>query len=384
MASNLRAKPIEGHVTDSAGNVLRNSQIVIKQTTPSGSFPVDTVNSDDTGYFISKPLPNGAYEIYESGMAISKTIHLTDKSGIQTFKAHADNYNILSLESFTELAAETPSRMMDYKAFLQIEPSDIDVLQYGNTFPIYDIDLTTRPDLGADDDALADELFNLSEYLDLNSNSRITTTRFDVEYFAPLTALSKNYRRVRWSGVPGIRYQADSKIVVPLDYYSIVPGLPRLIAPQASDFGIYNSSNWVEFLDEGSDYHVVLTNRPGYYGDFINAINSSKVGDIVKLYVSYSGTHQGIWYGIISSINNTTDNYEVGIEKLRSSRFESGFTASSSSEEWYVTRMMIYDGMFQGIRDIDENSNERFSVVENIYAQNIGVSELYNYNDRTS
>jgi hypothetical protein len=43
---------------------------------------------------------------------------------------------------------------------------------------------------------------------------------------------------------------------------------------------------------------------------------------------------------------------------------------------------MIYDGMFQGISDISEEANERFSVVENVYSQDSGSGELYNYNNR--
>jgi len=386
MASNLRAKPLEGHVTDSAGNVLSNKQIIIKLTTPSGSFPVDTVNSDDTGYFISKPLPNGWYEIYESGIAVARTIHMTDKFGIQSFKAHTDNYNLLTLENFNELANESPSRMNDYIAFLQIEPSEIDVNQYGSSFPIYNFDITTRPELGNDDSA--DELWFLSQFLNLNHDSRITTTRFDVEYFSPLTALSRNYRRVRWAGVPGIRYYADSKLVLPLDYYSIIPSFPRIITPKASDFGSFASGDYIEFVsDNESNDYVTIKNMGGSNNDFINAVNNSKIGDIVKLYVSHNSVYKGIWYAIISSIELTEEGestYEVKLERLKSSRFVNGFDASLSNPEWYVTRMMVYDGMFQGIRDINEDANEKFSVVENIFAQNIGTQELYNYNQSYS
>ena len=86
MSSNLRSKPIEGHVTDSAGNVLRNSQIIIKQATPSGSITMGSVQSDDDGYFQSKPLPNGLYDIYESGIVISRIVHTADRNSIQCFK----------------------------------------------------------------------------------------------------------------------------------------------------------------------------------------------------------------------------------------------------------------------------------------------------------
>ena len=91
MPSNLRSKPIEGYVADSAGNVLRNSQILIKEAAPYGSNIRDSITSDDDGYFKSKPLPSGSYDIYESGIIVAKTIHNPDKVDIQCYKAHTDN-----------------------------------------------------------------------------------------------------------------------------------------------------------------------------------------------------------------------------------------------------------------------------------------------------
>ena len=80
MASNIRAKSIEGYVTDSAGNIIRNSQIIIKQSTPSDSFNIDTVSSDDSGYFASRPIQSGTYEIYESGILVSRYYFYTQYS----------------------------------------------------------------------------------------------------------------------------------------------------------------------------------------------------------------------------------------------------------------------------------------------------------------
>ena len=39
-----------------------------------------------------------------------------------------------------------------------------------------------------------------------------------------------------------------------------------------------------------------------------------------------------------------------------------------------------YDGFFNGISNIGSSVNEKFTVIENIYAQDV-ANELYNYND---
>ena len=61
MASNLRSKPLTGHITDSSGNVIRNTSIIIKDTYGN---TVDTIPTNDEGYFVSSPLPNGVYNIF--------------------------------------------------------------------------------------------------------------------------------------------------------------------------------------------------------------------------------------------------------------------------------------------------------------------------------
>lgn len=378
MASNLRAKPMEGHVTDSAGNVRRNAQIIIKQDTPEGSFAVDTVTTDDTGYFSTKPIPGGVYNIFESGIFISKTIHSSDKNAIQSFKAHVDNYNILSVKNFETLAAE--ESLNSFQAFIQIEPAEIDISQYGSTFPIYDLDITTDPNFENEDD-----LWNLSQFCELNKNSRITTTRFDIEYYAPITAFAKNYRRIRWSGMPAIRYYESSKLVIPIDYFSMVLNMPRIISP-----------NNISYKDKGQSNYVTATSGTGEVAnleslsgtlepEFKNAVNGSKIGDVVKLIVENSSDLGAtyLWYGIIIGIE-ISDDYSLTLEKLRSSRYPGPLEVTidlSSSDDFFIKRMFVYDGMFSGIVNINEEVNERFSAVENIGAQDLGV-EIYNYNDR--
>lgn len=365
MSSNIRSKPIEGHVTDSAGNVLRNAQIVIKQETPGGSYPVDTVDSDDSGYFISKPIPNGIYSIYESGIIVAKTIHKADENSIQCFKAHRDNYNILNIENFDTLVSD--DTLNNFKGFIQIEPEEIDIPQYGSSFPIYDFVFpSTDPGLSGSDN----DLWELSQFFDLSTDSRITTTRFDIEYFSPLTALSNNYKRMRWSGIPAIRFFEDSKLVIPIDYFSLVLNYPKVVAPEAADFGASAiKALWV------TDNTISLSN--------VSANNSFKIlatsivtGDVLKVNLVDLTTY----YGIVTGVDSSGDIYTITLENLLSSRYESD-SDIDEGEEHFALRVQAYDGIFNGITDIDEEVNERFTVVENVYSQDL-QSEMYSYANR--
>lgn len=359
MASNLRAKPIEGHVTDSAGNILRNARIVVKQVTPQASYIVDSVNSDDSGYFKTKPIQNGSYDIYESGIVIAKTIHNPDNGSIQAFKAYQDNINVESIESFDTLAED--NRLSDFKAFIQIESQEIDVEQYGNLFPIYDIDITHFVDSD-------DELWNMSQYFGFSNQSRITTTRFDVEYFTPLTAISQNYLRIKWVGVPAIKFSEDSKLVIPLDYFSIVPNHPKEITPNSGTF----PGTEVTFSYVNTDSYTIEAESNS---EFNNLLKQMKKGDILKCILDgYSED----WYGIVTDYTITTAGGTIQLETFRSSRYR---PTPAPLIDYDVTKLYSYDGMFRNISEIDEEVNERFTVTENNYAQN-NSAEIYNYNYR--
>ena len=163
MFSNLRSLPIEGHVTDSAGNILRNAQVSIKQQTPSGSVVVDTVKSDDSGYFISSPIPNGLYDIYESGIKISRIIHNIGNEGLQCFQASRENYNPALVRSFSDLASAKD--LNSYKTFIQLEPSNLNTSQYGNLFPLYDKDIHNDPESGT---GIPNEIYEIAEFFNLS------------------------------------------------------------------------------------------------------------------------------------------------------------------------------------------------------------------------
>ena len=357
MTSNIRAKPIEGHITDSSGNVLRNAQIVIKQATPNGSYSIDSINSDEHGFFSSKPIPNGLYDIYEKGVLVSKLIHNPDVDSIHCFKAHRDNYDVSGIKNFSNLAGDEDNDLNEFKAYIQIERPQINVAQYGNTYPIFDYDITSKTEFNDD------ELWYISQFFNLTSESRITTTRFDVEFFNPLTSLSNSYQRIRWVGVPGIKFYRDSKLVIPLDYFSIVLNHPRIVFPIGSPLGPG------AVTASGSDDNLTLTNGGGFPAGFESRI---KIGDITQIILS-TGTVSKPWYGIISSISATS----IRLKKWKSSRFVTEIS-SGSYLGLFLERILVYDGMFSGILNIDEDVNEKFTVVENIYAQG-NESEIYNY-----
>jgi len=363
MISNLRAKPIEGHVTDSAGNVLRNAKIVIKSNTPTGVNVIDYATSDDNGYFKSSPIPNGSYDIYESGIRVSRLIHSSDQDAIQVFKAHTDNYNTNVIESFSDIIGSSGKQLNDFKLFLQIEDDNIDIANYGNIFPLYDMDLTQL-------ELSISTYYNLQQFFGFETESRITTTRFDIEYYSPLTSLSQVYKRIRWSGVPAIRYYEDSKLVIPLDYYSMVATLPKTHQPIG---GTAFTAGTVTYDAAYSDDKLIIGESAGGDESYENFYSSVFNGDLVKAYLEGLGD----WYGIV--VNKVSTNKQITMKKWLTSRSEyESITPSSAGGN--IVKLDSYDGMFQGIVNINEDTDSLFTVVENVSVQN-EASESYTYDN---
>ena len=366
MISNLRSRPIEGHIADSAGNILRNAQITVKQSTPTGNVAVDLITSDDNGYFVTGPLPNGVYDFYESGTHISRFIHEAVSHSLQCFQAGTDNYNLNNIGNFSDLAGK--SLLNSFKAFIQLEPIFMNIYQYGSMFPLYDFDIHLSPQINN-----GNEFFNLSNFFKFGSNSRITATRFDVEYFSPLTPTSISYKRIRWAGVPAIRFYQDSRLIIPLDYYSVVPSLPKVISPSNSE--VIDST---PILVSGAtpDKLTISQVSKGTLVDFSYQV---AVGDLVKLFFGPSAS-LGVWYGIVTGMNATTStNKQIYLERWRSSRFKTSSSIIASGTS--VSRLFAYDGMFPTIMNISDEVNQRFTITENNGAQNDNT-ELYNYNDQ--
>jgi hypothetical protein len=354
MPSNIRSKPIEGSVSDSAGNVLRNSTIVIKEVTPFGSNVIDTIPSNDDGYFKSRPIPPGSYDIYESGVRISRHIHQPGSEHIQVFKS---SESAVTIYPFQDLIDNDDINL--FRHFIQIESDDVDVEVYGNTFQLYKpkfVDTYTLP--------IDNNYKNLYDFFKMASGSCITTTRFDIELYYPLTSAASTYKRIRWAGVPALKMSGNSKLILPLDYYSIVANLPKLYANES---GAPLGTSEAE-ISNVTDGRVTIDGDGDFISKFMNRIT---VGDIVRFFFT-DGTEVVEWYGIYISKNAGNDVFTF--DKWKSSRFVSGTPANSM----YAVTAQAFDGMFPGIVSINETANELFTVTENNYAQNLG-GELYTY-----
>jgi len=362
MISNLRARPIQGYVTDSAGNVLRNANIVIYRNTPSGLLPVDSTSSNDEGYFISNPLPNGVYDIFESGIRTARIIHNPDQNSIQCFKASKDNYYESDIIPFSSLVNPNNPKLNNFKYFIQIEPEEMSVDILGNMFPLYDFDLSNLA-------SNSGEIYDLIKFLNIRTHSRITISRFDVEYFLPLTAAQTSYRRIKWAGVPGIRYKPDSKIVLPLDYFSIVANNPFIISNNGSDFNGVKIEN-VSGSGIGHDNQIITIKGNSNLSAYISIYNNVGIGDILKLTMN-AAPGSLFWYGIVVQ----KVSYNIILEKWKSSRFLSNYSPIIGNN---VFSIKAYHGMFQGMTSMSSTVSECFNVVENNYQQVLGT-ELYNY-----
>ena len=362
MLSNLRSLPIEGHITDSAGNVLRNAQVIIKQQTPLGSSIIDTIKADDSGYFISSPIPNGSYDIYESGIKISRIIHDTCNQGIQCFQANRENYNPSIVGNFSELASAY--NLNSYKSFIQIEPSNLNTAQLGNIFPLYEKDISFDPEVGS---TLKNEIYEITKFFKLTTDSRITISRFDIEYFLPLTATSTIYKRIKWAGLPGIRFYKDSKLVLPLDYFSIVANNPKTITPADNGFSSGVITSAIDF-NLGTGYIADTVSS----GELTTLTETLFVGDILKIRYK-KDTSFFVWYGVVVGVDYS-DKKIIYLEKWKSDRFVSTVSDTTS----YINKIFAFDGMISNLMDINQEVNQLFTVTENFSAQN-GESELYTY-----
>lgn len=356
MASNLRAKPIEGFVTDNSGNVLRNSLILIKEATPSGSNLTDRVTSDDDGYFVSKPIQSGTYDIYESGVRVSKHIHQANQHAIQCYATASDNIPE-DLPPFYDTDYTAANDINKFRHYLQIEADDLDIKLYGHSFPIYEPNL------------MVGNLADFTTYHTLTSNSRITTTRFDVELFLPLTNVSTQYRRVRWVGVPAIRFFEDSRLVIPLNYYSIVANRPSEIEDFAANINFTHNDT----LEVIGIYDVSDTDP-----SFTTLSDNIVKGDILKL--TFDDNASKIFWGIFVESDVYSLHTRLMLKKWRSSNYISNAISGDLENMNYVTDVVKYSGMYNGMTNIGVSTNEKYTIVENVYAQDQNT-ELYNISD---
>jgi hypothetical protein len=68
------------------------------------------------------------------------------------------------------------------------------------------------------------------------------------------------------------------------------------------------------------------------------------------------------------------------LKKLKSSNYASNPISSDLELATAVTDISKYDGLFNGLENITASTNEKYTVVENVYSQDID-GEMYNYSD---
>lgn len=338
MATNLRSRPIEGYITDSAGSVLRNVDVVIKEDAPfSGSIVIASAKSDDDGYFITTPIRNGVYDIYESGVRIIRQYHSTNPTLIQCYKPNSNNIPTDIVPFVNFVGASAAGDINDYRYYLQIEPETIDVSSYGHTFPLWE----TNSIIGTDFE-------NIGEiHSGFGASSKLTHSRFDVEF------IIADSKRIRWSGVPGVSFGDEQKIVLPLDYMSITPNHHHYY-----EAGIAGSISNIT----ADNYEVTLSTA---------AVTAIAEGDIVKLTMNDSPV-PFIFYGIVYRKFSSTVVY---VTKWKSTNGMSNDLVSTT-----VDKCHVYNGFSANIESLNETVKERFSVQENLYAQN-SITELYSYSE---
>lgn len=392
MSSNLRSRKIEGYITDSAGNVLRNTMVTIKEPTPSGSNIIDSIKSDDDGYFISAPIKSGIYDIYESGIRVLRYYNPADKNAIQSYEVVSDNIPT-GISSFNTIVGLGDSGdLNNYKHFLQIESDNIDVSTYGNIFPVYSPSGISS--FSEYNNLLSGTGFeNIASYYNMNDNSRITNTRFDVELYNPITSDSIQYRKVRWSGVPAIKFFEDSKLVIPLDYYSIVCNSPSKYFNRS---GSDNKLSWD--IVSGSNNEIIKIEQP--VSETTEITDSLIKGDILELefdtksgYSDYDGKFWCIYYNddedasnynIYARVwksDNATDNPSLP-DPL--SDIYSGSGGANTDNSGGIKSIKRHNAFYSSIENINVSTNDKFTVVENIYYQskpysNSSNSEAYSY-----
>lgn len=390
MPINLRGLPIQGILADAAGNIIRNATVTIKEDAPNGTFVVDSATSDNNGYFITAPIKNGTYDIYESGAKIMRVYHSAQPTQLQPFSPSSVNVPA-SLATFASYAVAPGSGddINKFKIYLQMEPeSNNDVPRYGNAFPLWNV----NPSNGLSGHPF-EKMKNV--HTGINGASLLTHTRFDVEYYTPMTrgVSMSSHRRLRWRGIPGLIFQTMGKIVLGLDYYGIIPknsGL-KINTTDGGGTAVVNASrNTVDASSKTMKLDISSTLDPNV-SSFLASLG---VGDIVMVKFANGKMFWGIYYyQEISGV--PTNHVQLNIKWWASSNNSHSVQGVQSCLDIdlassAVQSMTVYQGMYNGIEALNQSVGERFFVVENVEAQNqyptfnadgtlATVEEVFNY-----
>jgi hypothetical protein len=355
MASNLRSAPIDGYITDGAGNILRNAEVSVKEVTPLGTNLIETTKSNDSGKFVTAPIKNGVYSIFESGTEVAKQYNSVLPYCIQVYAANPDNLpaadTIIPFATFLD-----PDEDINlFRHYIQIEPQSVDVFSYGNRFPIWDKAISTWYD--------RHPFINIATYHEgFTDDSRITHSRFDIEMFVPLVN-GASHHRVRFAGVPAIKFRSDGRLVLPIDYLSIVPNRPW----KQGTVSMYTADIHHKVINSAC---IELTE---------NDIGSAgmALGDIMRVQFIQPGSVIKFFWGIVIEIAEQS----VMLCRWRSANAsqnvsEAGDIAAydpivSGPSTSCVTGYVVFQGIPSQIANIVQSVGERYTVTENQTAQNM-------------
>jgi len=336
--ANLRSRPIESTVVDYQGNIITGADVVIKRNTPQGSVVADTQKSDETGYFKTIPLPNGKYDLFYQNRYTGSILHFHDIS-IPCYTPTNDNYK--PKPPFEVLKEQ--EKLSDYAFFLQIE--NVDVASDGNSYPIYNFDPIE----------FDGHLAHLADFFSLDSVSRLTLTRFDIEFYIPITSENKTTRTSRFQAVPGIRFFSESQIVVPIDYHSLVLKHPMYkFEYETATVSASTPTNSKMVINCAGDA-------------LLNVAKVTNIGDVYQ--VSNVGNGPTYFYiGIVTNIS--ADGKTITLERLTTRN-----GASSIPDNTEVDKIQVW----HGLRSIANSSPfDNFTVFENLQFQDFGY-ESYSY-----
>ena len=280
-----RSAPLEGYITDSAGNVLRNTTIRIKEEHPGGLVTdVESVKTDNNGYFITSPLKKGLYSVFDGGVRLSEKYH--------------NHQFLFDIPAFAPNSKSAPSVLTSIPAastvvdtlFLQIEPDDRDVDQYDHVFETFDMRSSNTPSGFQAFTGMPTNYFASGT----DTARLITNRRFDVIYNDEITGAY-----VQWLGVPAIIYDnaQNSQLILPLDQYSQFPKRLKVMTkttqannPFTVPTGMGNLINLagksIATITANSDDSPLL--QPALFQKMTALALSINIGDIVL--INNSGT----------------------------------------------------------------------------------------------
>jgi len=384
MDTKYRSSPIEGYITDAAGNVLRNTTIRIKEEHPGGLVSdIESIKTDNNGYYVSSPLKRGAYSLYDGGVRLARKIHNPQAC----FEVPAFTPNPKASPDPTIMSAPWGQNVVD-TVFLQIEPDDRDIDKFGHSFEVFDRSKYSSQLRGYT------PFQGMPSFYFSGSTRLITNRRFDVFYNDEITGAN-----IMWRGVPAIVLDSvqNTQLVLPLDQFSMFP--KRL--KQTRDYlgVIVPNPAMISAKDVAVDTDIAkstltITLDGVFDDDLKKFVSSLSVGDIVMINTTdedYPSDEDTIIWARVVYKTNTSNNFEIKLQdwlgrpavvsgkanKKSSYLFGSGVQtiANGSLTKADLKSMYIFDGMTKSLDAKSATSPQsirrRFYVFESAEASSL-------------